>query len=126
MAEYTPVEEITKVVRDAFYVTVGFGLLAFQKAQVQRNEVRKQLDSQLGEAKQQFQGLGKTVEERVKLVEERLEGIEGRVDTALDQLEERLPVQAKELVKSARGAAKDAQGQLRTLVGRGSTNGSAA
>lgn len=125
MAETTPVEEITKIVRDAFYVTVGFGLLAFQKAQVQRNEIRKQIDSQLGEAKDQFHGLGKTVEERVKLVEERLEGIEGRVDAALDQFEERLPVQAKELVKTARGAAKDAQGQLRTLVGR-STNGSAA
>jgi hypothetical protein len=36
-------DDIQKAVRDCFYITVGLGVIAFQKAQVQRQELRKQL-----------------------------------------------------------------------------------
>lgn len=94
------ITDITKSLKDALYVTVGLGVIAFQKAQVQRRELAKQLDG------------------RVKLVEERLEGVEGRFESILDQLEDRLPEQAKEVAKQARQAAKDARGQLRELTTR--------
>jgi hypothetical protein len=56
MASNSP-QDLSKLAKDALYVTVGLGVIAVQKAQVQR---------------QQFQ---KRVEDRVKTVEERLEGI---------------------------------------------------
>ncbi|MEY2571211.1 MAG: hypothetical protein QOE63_1561 [Acidimicrobiaceae bacterium] len=109
-------EDITKAVKDALYVSVGLGVLAFQKAQVQRQELRKQLKGQVGDARTQLSSVTKLVDERVKLVEERLAGVESRVEALLDQVEERLPAQAKEITKQARTAAKDARTQVRELV----------
>jgi hypothetical protein len=111
-------EEITKVLKDAAYVTVGLGVIAFQKAQVQRVELTKQLQGQATEAKDQFATASTFVEDRVKLLEERLNDLEARIEQVLDQVEGKLPEQAADLVKQARDAAKDARGQLGSLVGR--------
>src|SRR5690606_20687489 len=43
----TPVDEITHVVKDAAYVSVGLGILAFQRIQVRRNELKKALDARV-------------------------------------------------------------------------------
>ena len=116
MPELPKVNDVTKVFKDAIYVSVGLGVIAFQKVQVQRQELRKQLQGQVGDAKAQLSSLGKLVDERVKLVEERLEGVEERFESLLDQLEDRLPDSAKDLAKQARTAAKDARTQVRGLV----------
>jgi len=47
-------DEVTKRAKDALYVSVGLGVIAFQKAQVQRR------------------ALAKAAEQRVKTIEERL------------------------------------------------------
>ena len=111
-------EDLTKLLKDAVYVTIGLGVIAVQKAQVRRQELTKQVSSQVDDAKSQFQSLSKLVEDRVKVVEERLEGVESRFDALLDQLEQQLPEQARELVKQARTAAKEARTQVRSLAGR--------
>lgn len=64
-------DEIAKAVQDAAYVTIGLGVIAFQKAQVQRNELTKSLQGTLDDARA-------TVEDNVKLVEERLRSLAGR------------------------------------------------
>ena len=104
-------DDIQKTVRDSFYVTVGLGVIAFQKAQVQRNELRKQLEEGVGGAHQ-------TVADSAKTVEERLEAVEHRIDAVLDDVEEKLPAQARLVMSQARSAAKDARKQLRLLVDR--------
>ncbi len=50
----TPVDDITNVVKDAAYVSVGLGVLAFQRLQVRRQELHKEIASR-----------AKVVEERV-------------------------------------------------------------
>jgi hypothetical protein len=97
--------DVTKTVKDAAYVTVGLGVLAFQKAQVGRRELTKQVETQLSGTGEQVRGFASQLEQRIKPV--------------LDQLEGSVPATAKDLVKQARTAAKDVQGQL---LGR--TNGS--
>lgn len=101
--------EIPSLVKDAAYVTIGFGVLAFQRAQVQRQELTKAVEASLGDARG-------TVEDRVKLVEERLEALQKDVDGLLSDVEERLPEAAREWLHAARAAAKDAEGQLRGLL----------
>ena len=61
------IDDLSRSAKDAFYVTVGLGVIALQKAQVQRNELEKRL-------KAQADSLTKVVEDRLKLVEERLKG----------------------------------------------------
>jgi len=111
-------EGVTGVAKDAFYITVGAGVLAFQRLQVSRQDLQKQVKPRLDEAKDQFGKLGDSVEDRIRLVEERLDEVETRVDKLLDQLEANLPEQAAEVVKQFREAAKDARGQVRGLVNR--------
>jgi hypothetical protein len=93
--------EIPSFVRDAAYVAIGFGVIGFQRAQVQRRE------------------LTQTIEDRVKLVEERLDAVQKDLDNLLDDVETKLPEPARELFHAARGAAKDAEGQLRSIVRAG-------
>ena len=105
MAEIT-LDTVTTTVadtaRDAFYIGVGAGVIAFQKLQVQRVELTKAVNTQLDAGKDSLGSVSDIVDDRVKLLEERLESLEGRVETILTQLEGKLPEQARELVKSAR------------------------
>ena len=132
--------DVTKTLKDAALITIGFGVLGFQKVQVRRRELEKQFEGQRVELRKQFeeqtaelrkQFEGQATELRAQLakvadgVEERLEPYVGAVETSLDQLEERLPDQAREAVKSARTAAKEAGEQLRARLNAVATDKSA-
>jgi chaperonin cofactor prefoldin len=106
MPEIT-VDDVTKVLKDALYITVGAGVIGFQKVQVGRRELTKTLSAQLSEAKDRFEA----IENRLTTVEERYEAL-------LDDIEARLPEQARDLFKQSRDRAKDARAQVRSVVGR--------
>ena len=123
------VDEVTKVIKDAAYIAIGFGVLTVQKAQVQRrgleqqlrtqaSDAKGQLDKVTGDATDQWEKLACTVEDRIKLIEERIADLEERIDAVLDDVEAKLPEQAADLVKQARTVAKDARGQVRSIVTR--------
>jgi hypothetical protein len=125
--------DVRSTIKDAAYVGIGFGVLAFQKAQVQRQELQKRFEAGLTDAKGGLGKLGEDVQDRIKLVEERLEALskqvdaaaddfEERLDKALDQVQERLPEQAKDLFDKARTAGKDARSQVRQLARPAKTN----
>ena len=109
--------------KDAGYVAVGVGVIAFQRTQVRRRE----LEQQLSDAGQQIDKLTALLEERRKLVEERIEALgeqldrtvadlEARITQILDEIRGRIPTQAVEAFDTAVGAARDAGGQLLDLV----------
>jgi gas vesicle protein len=122
MAE-SAIDDVTKVLKDALYVTVGMGVIAFQKAQVQRQELQKQLRSQWGDARDQFDKLGGTIDDRMKAVEDRLNDVEQQVDDLVDQFQDRLPEPAADVVRQIRRTTKDVRSQVRELV---RSNGRAA
>ena len=64
--------QATDAVKDAAYVSVGLGVIVFQRLQVRRNEVAKALEAHAGEAMEAFEVVGTLVNERLKLVEERV------------------------------------------------------
>lgn len=80
--------DVGHTLKDAAYIGIGFGVLAFQRAQVRRHEVTRQIEDVVND-------------------------FEGNVDRALDDLEARLPDQARDVLVSARSAARDAATQLR-------------
>ena len=108
MAEIT-IDDIAKTVRDGLYIGIGLGVIAFQKAQVQRVELRKQLEANV-------EGARGVVSEQVKTIEDRLEVVEDRIDAVLDDVEERLPEQARSVMHQAREVARDARTQLLALT----------
>jgi len=65
-------DDVTSLVKDAAYVSVGLGVIAFQRMQVRRNELNKVLEQRAGEARGALEVVGSLVGDRVKVVEERL------------------------------------------------------
>ena len=66
------IDELTDVVKDAAYVSVGLGVIVFQRLQVRRNELSKTLQGRTGDAKGALEVIGAVLNERMKLVEERV------------------------------------------------------
>lgn len=58
-------EAVTNAAKDAAYVTIGFAVLAFQKAQAHRNELTKNLSIQLGSGKSQFESIVRQVRDLI-------------------------------------------------------------
>ena len=111
------------LLKDAGYVAVGFGVIAFQRGQVRRRELEKQL----ADAGTQIDKLSAAVDEARQLVEERVGALgeqldrttaelEARIDVIVAEVRGRLPEQALDAFDTAIGAAKDATGQLLDLV----------
>lgn len=103
---------VAKPLKDAALIAVGFGVLGWNKAQVRRQELTAQLESQTAELRTQ---LTKVADE----LEERIEPLVDAIDSRLDQLERQLPDQAREAVHAARTAAKLVQQSLRSRLGDG-------
>ncbi len=74
--------ELAAKARDAFYTAVGFGVLAFQRVQVERRDLMRQL--------------GTTDLRRV------VRQVQVVVDPALDALDHRLPPSGRILLRQAR------------------------
>ena len=68
----SPIDDVAHAVKDAAYVSVGLGVIAFQRLQVRRNELNRVLSGQADEAKGALEVVGILVGERLKVVEERL------------------------------------------------------
>ena len=67
-----PIEDLTAAVKDAVFVSVGLGVIAFQRLAVRRNELSKAISAQAEEARGALDLVGAAVGERVKAVEERV------------------------------------------------------
>jgi hypothetical protein len=104
-------DEVTKVAKDALYVTVGFGVMAAQKANQAVKELQERVDARMESGKGSWN-------EQWKSLSETMTSIEDRVETALDDVQERLPAQAKDAMGKARETVKDAREQVLGLVNR--------
>jgi hypothetical protein len=88
---------------DVAYILIGFGVLAFQRAQVRRHELARQLSPQL--------------EELVGTVDGAFAPVRDQLEQRLDQVQDRLGGQAGDAVRTARALAKETEQQLRRAVG---------
>ncbi|MFM7534334.1 MAG: hypothetical protein ACKO91_00870 [Acidimicrobiales bacterium] len=105
---------VAAAAKDALYVSVGFGVLAFQKAQVRRQELTKRLG-----ALPEIPGSSAVraqVCASLAQIDGRLRGVEQRVDAALDEVQGRLPAQAADLMGQARHVGKAYQERVRKLA----------
>lgn len=69
------VDDVTNAVKDAAYVSVGLGVIAFQRLQVRRSEFTRSLAAPSDGAKGALDIVGGLVTDRVKVVEERLTAV---------------------------------------------------
>jgi len=101
-------------VRDAFYVTVGLGVIGVTNLRDRLERPPVDVAALSGAV----DSLNERLEAATTDLDDRFAAIEARVDAVLDQFEDGLPDPAREVVANARGAAKEARAHLRSLAGR--------
>jgi hypothetical protein len=101
---------VTDTIKDAAYVTIGFGVLGFQKAQVRRHELARQLDTQVAEGRKSLASLAGQVDTYVAPVRSQLE-------SSLDAVESTLPPTVSDAVKQARQTLQAQERAVRTRLG---------
>jgi hypothetical protein len=123
----TPLKGVTDLARDAAYVAVGLGVLGFQRAQVQRIELKNKLATDFS-LDGRFDGVRTnisdgvsnvrdSVSKGVKQIDGLAETAANFVETTLQPLEERLPAQVTQLTSKAREQAREVRTQIRQRVG---------
>lgn len=108
-------KDIADIGREAGYTIVGLGVLALQRAQVERVELQRRLaqDLQLDERLSDVRaGLVRQTEVVDGLVEEAFQFVE----TTFEPLEEQLPAPAREFTERAKVQAREVRTQLRDLL----------
>lgn len=109
-------DKLVAALRDAAYITIGFGVLAFQQAQVRRREIVQALADRFGTSRTQMDEVLANMEAQISKLDERFDAIDGKLDAAVEKFEERLPDQAAALVGQAHDLAKAARKQVRGLI----------
>jgi len=101
---------VTDTLKDAAYVGIGFGVLGFQKAQVRRQELIKQLGDQRAQIEAQVAEGRKTVTSLASQLEDYVAPVRTQVESAL-------PVSVQDLVKQARTTISAQEKAVRTRLG---------
>lgn len=65
-------DDLTNALKEATYVSVGLGVIAFQRIQVRRNELTKTVSEQAGTARSALEVVSSVIADQAKVVEERL------------------------------------------------------
>jgi recombinational DNA repair ATPase RecF len=107
------VADFNNALKEGAYVAVGLGVLGFQRAQVQRVELIKQLEAQW----EQLEGARVQLAEFAKTVDERVQPVRHQLDEQIERLEQYLPAGTRSVVQSVRAAATAPEQLLRNAVG---------
>jgi len=119
-------EQVKDGVKDAAYVAVGLGVIGFQKAQVRRREITKQLDARTEQLRARLEERTKVVQDTVgSLLKQRLDDLDKGIEAALDQVGERLemveptlPEPAQQITRQVYTQAREVRSQIRSLIGK--------
>lgn len=108
--------EVTGLARDAAYVVVGLGVLGFQRAQVERQDLQKRLATDLPFVEDRLSDVRSVVVGGVQRLDGIADGVSQLVESTLEPLEQQLPPAARELAQKAREQAKVVRTHIRDAV----------
>ena len=106
---------VTDLARDAAYVAVGLGVLAYQRAQVQRVELQKRLQ-QDGQIEHRIGDVRQGVAKGFRQIDDLAESAVQFVESTLQPIEERLPSSVTQVTTKAREQAREVRIQIRQRV----------
>jgi hypothetical protein len=109
-------QDITNVAKDAAYVVIGAGVLGYQKAQVQRQDLLKRIGDPKTVVGDRLKGARTDLSGAIHTVDAQIEGVLSKVEARLVPLEDRLPTPARDLAKQVRTQAKETGSQIRGRI----------
>ncbi|HEX3540124.1 MAG TPA: hypothetical protein VHT75_06715, partial [Acidimicrobiales bacterium] len=93
------------------------GVIGWNKAQVRRQELLKDLNAQRHTVETQLDGAKEQIATAIRSLDTKMEPVRKDIEIQLDKVSERLPEQVREVVQSARKLARDTEHQVRQAVG---------
>jgi hypothetical protein len=109
-------DDILGTARDAAYVAVGLGVLAFQRAQVRRQELIKALSGTRGDLEGRLGGVREEIKSRVMFIDDQFAHVLDTIEASIIPVEDRLPEPARDLVRQARTQAHEVRQQIRQFL----------
>jgi hypothetical protein len=106
---------VTDLARDAAYVAVGLGVLGYQRAQVQRVELKNKLSKDFS-LEQRLEGVRTGVTKGVKQIDDLVESAAQFVESSFAPLEQQLPASVTQLTSKAFEQAREVRIQIRERV----------
>jgi hypothetical protein len=106
---------VTDLARDAAYVAVGLGVLGYQRAQVQRNELKSLLSKDFS-LDHHLSSVRTELTKGVTQLDDLLETATQFIETSLQPLEQQLPATVTQLTTKAFGQAREVRSQIRQRV----------
>jgi hypothetical protein len=106
---------VTDLARDAAYIAVGLGVLAYQRAQVQRVELQKRLQKDLP-IEERIGDVRQGVAKGFRQIDDLAESAVQFVESTLQPIEERLPASVTQVTTKAREQAREVRIQIRQRV----------
>jgi len=118
--------DLNNALKEGAYVALGLGVIGFQRAQVRRVQLTKQIEAEFGPQlsdlsgaiEQQMGSVRTQLTELAKSLDERVEPVLRQIDEQIDRLEQHLPDRARTVVQTVRSAAAAPEQLLREAVGR--------
>ncbi|MHB8467646.1 MAG: hypothetical protein ACYDH6_10330 [Acidimicrobiales bacterium] len=108
---------VTDTLKDAAYVTIGLGVLGFQRAQVRRVELTKQLEEQVKVLESQVAEGRKAVAGIAGQLDDIVGPVRSQIETQLEAIESALPAGVAEVFKQARTVAHQTEQTVRKSFG---------
>ncbi|MGQ0616757.1 MAG: hypothetical protein ACT4PW_07155 [Acidimicrobiia bacterium] len=110
-------DRVTHLAKDVTYVSVGLGVLAFQKLQVQRQQLkRRRKASPTSGSRLSSNAASKRTRTASGKATSRLQSADATVQSLLDQVEGMLPGPCRVVAHQARSVADGARRQVGNLV----------
>jgi hypothetical protein len=106
---------VTDLARDVAYVAVGFGVLGYQRVQVQRVELQNRL-SQDFSLDDRMDDVRHGVAKGYRQIDDIAESATRFFETSLQPIEEKLPPSVTQLTNKARVQAREVRAQIRQRV----------
>jgi hypothetical protein len=106
---------VTDLARDAAYVAVGFGVLGYQRVQVQRVELQNRLSQDFA-LDQRMDDVRHGVAKGYQQFDDLAESAVRFVETNLQPIEEKLPPSVTQLTNKALDQAREVRAQIRQRV----------
>jgi ABC-type transporter Mla subunit MlaD len=102
-------DELTTIIRDTLYATIGVGVLTVQQLDQARRQLAERLSTHFDVSKHQVDQLVAAVEDQMTNLDARLKVLERQLDGLLDSVQQRLPEQAGDALAKARKAGAEAR-----------------
>jgi hypothetical protein len=109
--------DISQALTDAAHAVIGFGVIGWNKTQVRRRELMKDLNAQRHSVETSLDGAKEQIATAIRTLDHKIEPVRHDIEGQFDKVSERLPGQVRDIVQSARKIARDTEHQVRQAVG---------